>query len=158
MKLTHRIARQFRQFYSEGSPTGSYLKQHVADLSYEQAVAELPGFNSILKLVYHIYYYLAAQLRFLRGEPLDAHDKYSFDHPPIRSQAEWEAFLEKVFADAEEFARRIEQMPEEMLWSTFVKEKYGDWYGNFHVNIEHSYYHLGQIVLLKKLLAQRPQT
>ena len=32
-------------------------------------------------------------------------------------------------------------------------EKYGTYYRNFHGLIEHAHYHLGQIVLIKKLVA-----
>jgi len=33
-----------------------------------------------------------------------------------------------------------------------MEEKYGNYYRNFHGIIEHCHYHLGQIVLIKKML------
>ena len=36
----------------------------------------------------------------------------------------------------------------------FVDEKYGTFQRNIEAMIEHSYYHLGQIVLIKKMLLQ----
>lgn len=42
--------------------------------------------------------------------------------------------------------------PEEKLKEAFVEEKYGTYQRNLEGMIEHSYYHLGQIVLIKELL------
>ncbi|MEG1022142.1 MAG: hypothetical protein RSE50_11550 [Myroides sp.] len=45
-------------------------------------------------------------------------------------------------------------MRDEKLDSVFVDEKYGSYRRNIEAMIEHSYYHLGQIVLIKKMLLQ----
>ena len=37
----------------------------------------------------------------------------------------------------------------------FVDQKYGDYQRNIDLMIEHAYYHLGQILILKKLLNKR---
>lgn len=63
--------------------------------------------------------------------------------------------MDKSFADAENFAALIEQMPEPKLWETFTDEKYGIYYKNLTGIIEHCHYHLGQIVLIKKILLQQ---
>ena len=86
------------------------------------------------------------------GETLDIKDRYSFDFAPIRSQNEWETFLFKFWKDSEEFAYFIEQMPEKQLEQVFTDEKYGTYQRNIDAMIEHSYYHLGQIVLIKKII------
>jgi len=57
----------------------------------------------------------------LNGEPLDAKDKYSFDHPPIQSQEDWEKLLDKTWTDAENFAGLIEALPENKLWEIFTE-------------------------------------
>lgn len=43
-------------------------------------------------------------------------------------------------------------MEETKLNAYFVEEKYGSYYRNIDAMIEHSYYHLGQIVLINKIL------
>jgi len=45
-------------------------------------------------------------------------------------------------------------MPDEKLAEGFVDEKYGNYFRNIHAMIEHSYYHLGQIVILKKIILE----
>ena len=83
---------------------------------------------------------------------MNARDKYSFDHPVVSSQTDWENLLTKTFSDAEILADLIEQLSEDMLWQNFTDAKYGTYYRNLQGLIEHNHYHLGQIVILKKLI------
>ena len=154
MNLTAQIAKQLRDLHFGGNWTWSNLKDQLADVTWEQATTKVYSFNTIAVLVFHTNYFVDAVLKVLRGGPLDAKDKYSFDHPPIQSQEDWEKMLDKVWTDAETFAALIEQMPESKLWEDFSDNKYGNYYRNIHGIIEHTHYHLGQIVLIKKLLIQ----
>ncbi|WP_317039171.1 hypothetical protein [Flavobacterium sp. Root901] len=65
-----------------------------------------------------------------------------------------EIFLNKFWIAAEEFASFVEKMTDEQLDQAFVDEKYGTYRRNIEAMIEHSYYHLAQIVLIKKLLSE----
>ena len=85
---------------------------------------------------------------------LDIRDKYSFDFPPIESQTEWEIFQNKFWNDTEKLAEFIEKMPIEQLYKDFIDEKYGTYLRNIDGMIEHSYYHLGQIFLIKKMMIE----
>ncbi len=154
MNLTAQIAKHFREVHFGGNWTASNLKDHLADVTWQQATTQVYSINPIATLVYHINYYVSAILKVLRGEPLDAHDKYSFDLPPILSQEDWEKLLDKTWTDAEDFAILVEQLPESKLGENFSDEKYGSYYRNFHGVIEHTHYHLGQIVLIKKILLE----
>jgi hypothetical protein len=73
---------------------------------------------------------------------------------PIKSQEDWEKLYNKTWIDAEKLAILVKQMPENKLEEVFVDEKYGNYYRNLTVLVNHSYYHLGQIVLIKKMLKQ----
>ncbi len=154
MNLTGQIANLFRDVHYGGNWTSVSLKENLADVTWQQATTKVYSFNTIASLVYHTNYYVSAVLKALQGEPLNASDKYSFDHPPILSQQDWEKLLNKTWTDAEKFASLIEQLPESKLWETFSDEKYGNYYRNIHGIIEHIHYHLGQIVLIKKTLLQ----
>jgi len=123
-------------------------------VTWQQAVTQVYSFNTIATLVYHIHYYVDSVLKVFEGGPLEAKDKYSFDHPPINSQEDWSTFLDKVWGDAEKFAKLVEQLPESKLQKDLAEEKYGNYYRNIHGIIEHAHYHLGQIVLIKKMLLQ----
>ncbi|MBL7827608.1 MAG: DinB family protein [Saprospiraceae bacterium] len=152
MTLTAQIAKNFREVHFGGNWTWSNLKDNLADVTWEQATRKIESFNTIAALVYHINYYVRAGLKVLNNQPLDSHDKYSFDVPPIQNQADWEQLLNQVWADAETFASLVEQLPDSKLHEIFALEKYGDYFRNLHGVIEHTHYHLGQIVIIKKMI------
>lgn len=154
MNLTKQIAKHLRDVHFGGNWTSVNLKDNLADMTWKEATTQVYSFNTIAALVYHMNYFVSAVSKVLQGGPLDAHDKYSFDLPPILSQEDWGKLLNKTWADAESFAGLIEQLPESKLGETFSDEKYGNYYRNIHGVIEHIHYHLGQIVLIKKILLQ----
>ena len=153
MKLTAQIANHIREVHFGDNWTSSNLKEHLSDVTWQQATSVVYSCNSIAALVYHMNYYVAAALLVLQGKPLNASDKFNFDLPPIRSRKDWEALLNKTWTDAEAFAGLVEQLPEERLWEDFFEKKQGIYYRNIHGIIEHIHYHLGQIVILKKILS-----
>jgi hypothetical protein len=156
-KTPKQIAKHFRAMVFGGNSTGVCLKDALEDVNWLQATTSVHKLNTIHVLVFHIHYYIAVIKDVLQGKPLNAHDKYSFDAPPVTSEKEWQQFLSQVYADVEATTLMIEALPEEQLWEPFVLEKYGNYYRNFHGVIEHSYYHLGQISLIRKILTRTAQ-
>jgi uncharacterized damage-inducible protein DinB len=154
MNLSKNIAKHFREVYFGVNWTSSNLKDNLAGVTWQQATTKVNSFNTIADLVFHMNYYVSAVMKVLQGEPLNASDKYNFDHPPILSQEDWEKLLDRTLTDAENFASLVEQLPEAKLWEIFADEKYGNYYRNIHGIIEHNHYHLGQIVLIKKMVLQ----
>lgn len=152
MNLTAQIARHLREVHFGGNWTSVNLKDSLAGITWQQATTKIYSLNTIAALVYHINYYVSAVLKVLEGGPLDAHDKYSFDLPLIKSDEDWEKLLTKTWTDAKNFANLIEQLPEGKLENDFSEKKYGSYYRNLHGIIEHTHYHLGQIVLIKKII------
>ena len=112
-------------------------------------------FNTIASLVFHINYYINAVLKVLQNEPLDARDQYSFNLPPINSKKDWDLLLSKTWKEAEEFAKLIEKLSDQELWTIMLDEKYGSYFRNFQGIIEHSHYHMGQIALIKKIIREK---
>ena len=152
MNLSKQTAKQFREVYFGGNWTAVNLKESLDNVTWQQATTKVHSFNTIAVLVYHTTYYVSAVLKVLQGKPLEAKDAYSFNHPPILAQQDWEELLNKTWTDAEHLARLIELLPESRLWENFSDEKYGNYYRNIHGIIEHTHYHLGQIILIKKML------
>jgi len=155
MGLAQQIAKHLRDIHFGGNWTASNLKGNLSDITWQQATTQVFNFNTIATLTYHATYYVAALLKVLQGGPLDAKDKYSFQLPPIQSQEDWEKLLDNAWANAENAAKLIEQMPDEKLLENFADGKYGSYYRNIQGTIEHMHYHLGQIVLIKKTLLNK---
>ncbi len=154
MKTPSQIAKHIRDFYFGGNWTDVNFKDTLADVTWQQATKQIYSFNTIATLVFHINYYIDVAISVFEDKPLNAHDKHSFAHPPVSSQNDWDAILQKSYHDAEKLAGFVSQLTEEKLRETFIHEKYGNYYRNLHGIIEHSHYHLGQIVLIKKMIQQ----
>jgi uncharacterized damage-inducible protein DinB len=154
MSLPAQLAKHLRDVHFGGNWTVVNLREVLSEVTWQQAIAKVESFNTIATLAFHINYFIGVASKVLQGGPLDGNDKLSFDHPPISSQEDWTAMLEKMWADAETFAALIEQVPESRLWETFTDEKYGTYYRNIQGIIEHTHYHLGQMVIIRKLLVR----
>jgi hypothetical protein len=152
--IPSQIAKQFRQVCFGGNWTSVNFQQVLSDVNWIQATTKVNSFNTIAVLVFHTNYYVSEVLKVLKGGTLEAHDKYSFNVPAIDSAKTRTELLEKTWKDAEEFARLVEELPEIKLSETFSDPEYGSYYRNLHGIIEHNHYHLGQIVLIKKLLSK----
>jgi len=155
MNISAQLAKHIRDVHFGGNWTSVNLKDTLKDISWQQAITKVHSFNTIATLVFHTNYYVEAITRVLKGQPLIAKDVYSFAHPPITSQEDWDAMLNKTWQEAEEFANLVEQLPDIKLNEVFTDEKYGNYYRNLSGVVEHYHYHLGQIVLIKKILNEQ---
>lgn len=157
MSLSKQIAKHVRDIYFGSNWTTSNFKEKLAEVDWKQATTKVNSYNTIAMLVFHTNYYIAGQMNVLKGGTLDIRDKFSYELPPIESEEDWQKLKNKAFEEAEEYAKLIEEMPEEKFWEPFVKEDYGNYYRNLHGLIEHLYYHFGQIVLIKKSILAAEQ-
>jgi hypothetical protein len=152
MELSTQVAKHFKDVHFGGNWTTSNIKDNLSGISWEQATTCVGTLNTIAALTFHINYYVSAVLKVLEGGSLEASDKFSFDHPPINSQEDWEKMVAKTLHDAEKFGALVEKLPATIYSETFIDEKYGTWFRNMIGIIEHTHYHLGQIAIIKKLI------
>ena len=155
MENTKEIAKRFAEVILNGTwIANTNYKDQLAHLDWQIATAQVGSLNTIAALAQHVHYYINGINQVFKGGTLDIKDQYSFDFAPITSQAQWDTFLATFWYDAEEFAAWVDKMPKTQLGDVFVDEKYSTYNRNIQAMIEHSYYHLGQIVLIKKLLLE----
>ena len=153
MESSKQLAERFRGVVLNGKWIANInFKEAIEDLSWQEATDRIGDHNSIAALTFHVNYYVAGVLNVFKGGNLEIRDKYSFDFEEITSQEQWDDLRKALLNNSEEFARQVEVMSEEMLDSHFVDEKYGSYRRNIEGMIEHCYYHLGQVALLKKLI------
>ena len=151
MDLSGQVAKQLNDVYNGGNWTAVNLRDTLSGISWQHATKKVFSFNTIAALVYHINYYVRAVTNVLHGNSLDASDKFSFDHPPINSQQDWEDLVRKTFTDGRVLVGLIEQLSPGKFTEPFANGKYGDYHRNIQGVIEHIHYHLGQIILIKKI-------
>lgn len=153
MKQAQYIADQIHRAFFGENWCGVSLRKSVEGLTFVQATQLQPHAHSIAKLVFHIGYYFEGVGAVLKGGSLEIRDIFSFDMPLVQTEADWQDLLKRTWKNAEGFIQVVKGLSDEQIAGTFVDEKYGDYYRNLTGLVEHLYYHLGQIVLLKKGLA-----
>lgn len=147
------LANRFREVILDGRwIANTNYKDQLSPVTFEQATTQIGTFNSLAALAFHVNYYLGGILNVFEGGELEIKDKYSFDLPPLESAEDWNKLLTSFWDNAEKFAAHVESFSEEKLAEPFVLEKYGSYRRNIEGFIEHSYYHLGQVSLLKKMI------
>ncbi|RYE00195.1 MAG: DUF1572 domain-containing protein [Sphingobacteriales bacterium] len=153
MKESVLLARRFREVILDGTwIANTNFKDQLEHMDWQLAHRKVQDLNTIAVLAQHIHYYIKGISQVLRGGGLEISDRYSFDFPPMTSAEQWKAFLATLWEDAHSFAGLVAGMPDSKLRETFVKVQYGTYARNIEGMIEHCYYHLGQVILIRKLL------
>ncbi len=152
MDLSQQLAKHFRDVHFGGNWTCVNLKDTLSDINWKQATTKVQDFNTIATLAFHVGYFVDVVLQVFEGGQLDGNDKLSFDHPPINCESDWQNMLEDQWTSAERLASLIADFPVNQWFDVFVDEKYDNYFRNVQGMVEHSHYHLGQIVLIKRML------
>lgn len=156
MTRTQFIADRLREVLLNGKwIANTNYKEQILSVNWEQAVQKVDNLNTIALLTFHINYYLLGLLNVFNGGKLEISDKYSFDLAEIKTEKDWNKLANDFLSNSEEFVKYVEQMDENMLDKPFADKKYGSYLRNFEGLIEHSYYHLGQVSLIRKMIMQR---
>jgi hypothetical protein len=156
MKMNTYLSSRLRELFLDGRwIANTNYQDQLKEVTWQQALQQVQDLNSIALLTYHVNYYLQGLLQVLRGGDLEIRDRFSFDMPPIESEEDWQQLVQTLLTNAEAFAAAVEQMEDTQFAEPFVKEEYGNYLRNIEGVIEHSYYHLGQISLIRKLVLNR---
>ena len=155
MENSVQLAKRFREVLLDGKwIANTNYEEQLLSITWTEATTKIGSLNTLAMLTYHINYYLAGILNVFEGGELEIRDKYSFDLPEIKVKEDWEKLLEELITNAEKFGKHVEMMSNDELESAFVKEEYGTYRRNIEGVIEHSYYHLGQVSLIKKMIKE----
>ena len=155
MSKSLQLANRFREVIFDGTwIANTNFNMQLSDTNWEIATKKIENFNNIADLTQHILYYIKGLNEFFQKGALTISDKYSFDFPPITSDEDWEQIKSIFISEATIFVNTIEKFSDAQLNEIFVKKEYGTFERNIDAMIEHCYYHLGQIVLLRKMIHQ----
>lgn len=133
-------------------------REQLQNVNWQQARQKVGNLNTIASLTYHINYYLEGLLKAFENGKLEISDKYSYDLPPLNAEADWHKLVTDFIQNAEKFADKVEHMEDHIFDEPFIDGKYGTYLRNIEGLIEHSYYHLGQISLIKKIINDYPRS
>ena len=149
------IAKRVREVLLDGRwIANTNIKEQIENVTWEQAILQVASLNTIAALTFHVNYFLGGLNNVFDGGDLEIRDKFSFDLPPIHSASDWNKLLQNYLSNAEKFITHVEKMEDAKLDEPFVKEQYGTFQRNIEGVIEHSYYHLGQMAIITKMLKE----
>ena len=151
MENAQQLAHRFRSVFLDGRWIAqTNYQEQLTTTDWKQATQKIGTLNSIAALTFHVNYYQEGIIQVFEGGGLEIRDQFSFDLKPITAASDWADMVQTFLTNAEKFAQHVEFFSPEKLNSVFVDEKYGTYRRNIEGVIEHAYYHLGQMVLLKK--------
>jgi len=131
------------------------FRAEITGITWEEATQQIGNLNTIARLTFHVCYYLKGLVHVFEGGSIDIKDKDSFDMPEIKSASDWNDLVNDFLLTSAQFINHVESMDDTVLHGPFVREEYGTYLRNIEAQIEHGYYHLGQITLIKKLVQER---
>jgi uncharacterized damage-inducible protein DinB len=150
MKETERIAEQLMLSFYGKAWSGPAVMETVAGVTAALAARKnVPGAHSIWELVHHITAWMDIARRRALGEHVDVTPEINF--PPVTGADEddWKRSLKKMTQAEEELRKTILQLSESRLEEPGVEGGVSV-YTLLHGAIQHSLYHAGQIMLLRK--------
>ena len=153
MSKSKELAIRLKEVFLDGTwIANTNYKKQLENVTWQESEAQIASLNTIATLTFHINYYVAGVLNVFENGKLEIRDKYSFHTSEIKSKKDWEILKNKLFTNAEKLVNYVEKLSLEKLEGVFFDEKFGSYYRNIEGIIDHSYYHLGQISLIKKMV------
>jgi uncharacterized damage-inducible protein DinB len=150
MKETERIADQLKQAFYGEAWSGPSVKETLEGVTAEMAAKRpMPGAHSIWELTHHITAWVDIVRRRVEGEIVKVTLDVNF--PPVgeTSEAAWQQALKQMEQAEADLRKTILGIAESRLEEPGIEG--GDLvYVLAHGAVQHSLYHAGQIMLLKK--------
>jgi hypothetical protein len=150
MKIAQLVAKHIEEVV-HGNWTDIYLDDTVADITYMEAVTLPAGItNSIAMLLRHISFYNDVVMERLANKEPSIDSSNGFD-VIVNNEEEWRQLKTTCLGSFEKLAAAVSELADEKLWGS-PPSGGGTYYKMLHGICEHAHYHLGQIVLLKKII------
>ncbi|MFL6276100.1 MAG: DinB family protein [Blastocatellia bacterium] len=150
MTEVERLLDQLKRAYEGEAWHGPALKAILADVTAEQAARRpLASAHSIWELVLHISAWESAVTSRLEGRYTSDPDEGDWPAVTDTTEAAWQATLARLDATHHKLRDTIHHFDGERLHKRLAEGKES---ANYAINgvIQHTLYHAGQIILLKK--------
>lgn len=152
MKETKRIKKLFEDLYNGIPWIDVTIMDTLKNISAEQAAKKVTsGRNSIWQIVNHMIAWRENVLLRVQGNEVTAPNNNYFTQLEIISETEWQKALERLANSQDQWIRFLENFDESQFDRIYASNKMS-YYEHIHGILQHDAYHLGQIVLLSKLV------
>jgi hypothetical protein len=152
MQVSSQIAQHLLDVCNGGNWTEVSVAQTLADISWQEAVTvTIASPNSIAALTHHVSFWNRVMMQRISGINPEIPESNGFDVGTISGDAEWKALIRDLLITASELAIAIRDIEEDKLDEPIAPGQ-STLYKNVQGTVEHIHYHLGQMVIIKKLI------
>jgi len=152
MNITTLIAQHLIEVHEGGNWTEIDIASTLKDVLLQEAIMRTAATpNTIAALLHHITFWNREVMQRAKGITVEIDEANGFNHPTLNTEMDWQHLKEDNMLSAHELADAIKQFGEDKLFEPMQVHS-SSAYKNFQGAVEHAHYHLGQIVILKKLL------
>lgn len=152
MNITQHIAEHIKQIYEGNNWTSVSILETIKNVGWQQAQQKTAASaNTIASLLHHLFYWNEIIMQRAEGKNPAIPESNGFDVHVFENESDWNALKEKTHESFLQLADVVKNFPAEKLEETYAADK-SSYYKNFQGIVEHAHYHLGQMVILKKLI------
>ena len=146
-----RVIHLFEKTFTGNAWHGPAVMEVLADLTIEETLNKIENSHTIAELVEHMITWRQFVVKKLEGDALyDVPEHENFRSVSTITEKDWKATLERLQLSQETLLNLLKSTPDNKLNETVGNRNY-NYYTLLHGIIQHDIYHLGQIVLMRKL-------
>ena len=150
MNITALIAQHVIDVHEGNNWTEVNIVNTLKDVTVQEATTLTKASpNTIASLLHHISFWNRVMVKRTQGIAVAVNEANGYDVPPLTEET-WLALKEDNLRSAQELADAVKAFDESKLMDPIIPN-YSSAYKNLQGAVEHIHYHLGQVVILKKL-------
>jgi len=152
MNIILLIAQHLLEVHEGGNWTEVNMMSVLADVTAEEATTLTDASpNTIEALVHHLSYWNRVMIQRIDGVAVEVPEDNGFNRSAELTDEAWQEVKRDNIASAYELSHAMMYITEPELPEPLIPG-YSSAYKNLQGAVEHVHYHLGQIVVIKKLL------
>lgn len=157
MSEVKHLKKLFADLYDGVPWTEVKLTTIITDITSEQAAKKIiPEANSIWQLVQHCLGWRDNVLRKLQGEEFKSPEDNYLSEPTDTSADAWNQLLAALAQNNLAWQHFLQSLPDESLDNGYAPAQHAfTQYAVIHGILHHDNYHIGQVLMLKKLVMQQ---
>ena len=152
MRITSLIAQHIKDVHEGDNWTEVTIADTLKNVTLAEATTLTKASpNTIAAILHHITFWNRLMIQRMQGMDVKVDENNGFDVPRLETEYDWQQLQVDNNISAHELATAVALFDEGKLFLPLLKEGRTA-YKNLQGTVEHIHYHLGQIVILKKLI------